>query len=73
VLRACGMTLSTGLFSLALCAQRVRCPHALGATGALTRLLGMQALELVFYNSSAAESPITQGIKAVRGLASRSK
>lgn len=54
-------------------AYECRCAHALGAAGALTRPLGTQALELVFYNSSAAESPITQGIKAVRGLAGRGK
>ena len=34
--------------------------------------MGAQDLELVFYNNSAAESPITQGIKAVRGLTSKS-
>ena len=33
----------------------------------------MQDLELVFYKSSAAESPITQGIKAFRGLTSKNK
>lgn len=35
--------------------------------------LSTQDLELVFYNSSAAESPITQGIKAFRGLTSKGK
>lgn len=44
-----------------------------GQTCVVSCLLGVQALELVFYNSSAAESPITQGIKAVRGLTSKSK
>lgn len=32
----------------------------------------MDDLELAFYNASAAESPITQGIKAVRGLTGKS-
>lgn len=39
----------------------------------LDAVLFAQDLELVFYNSSAAESPITQGIKAFRGLTSKNK
>ncbi|KAK9821472.1 hypothetical protein WJX81_007791 [Elliptochloris bilobata] len=41
--------------------------------GRLPRRPNAQDLELVFYNNSAAESPITQGIKAFRGLTSKDK